>query len=99
MEPTIAPGGSGAGPHRPSCAGGDALEVCYLCVVLGFRGQRAANKTDSNNGCKVARRRLGKVRAVSSGVTPPISILLPRCRRCGGEIVSDAWPSPPGFPC
>lgn len=45
-----------------SRAGSDALEVCYLCVVLGFRGQLRDQPERLQQWLQSARRRLGKVR-------------------------------------
>ncbi|MEQ8791065.1 MAG: DotU family type IV/VI secretion system protein [Pirellulaceae bacterium] len=42
--------------------GSDALEVCYLCVVLGFRGQLRDQPERLEQSLQSARRRLGKVR-------------------------------------
>jgi hypothetical protein len=66
-------------------AAADAVEVCYLCVALGFRGGRSADRDRLANWHAVVRDRLlaalGRSQPVTGGHEFPTTVPLRRGRR------------------
>ena len=52
--------------------GGDALEVCYLCVMLGFRGELLDRPQQLSTWVGAARHRLGRIREKSWPYAPQL---------------------------
>jgi type VI secretion system protein ImpK len=75
--------------------GVDALEVCYLCVMLGFRGEYRSSPEKLEQWLGSARRLLGKVRELecryAADFDPPSATLPLRGRDMLRRMALAAW--------